>query len=155
VELIPLLLFSPVLVVVAISDLRQMRIPNRLSLIALALFVGSCFVLPMNEISLRLFCAALVFCVGFLLYVFRILGGGDVKMLSATMLFVPSSSLVLFAYVFSASMLAGILFIVILRNLPLRLEENWVSMQENNSLPMGISIALAGILHLLLLAVPF
>lgn len=150
-ELLPLLFVTPVLILAATSDLRYLRIPNRLSIIALVLFVASCALLSLDEIIARVICANVVFGIGFLLFAFGILGGGDVKLLSALMLFIPTSSLLLFGYVFSISMLMGITIIVLCRAAPLQLGANWVSLQNSNTLPMGISIAMAGIVHLILL----
>jgi prepilin peptidase CpaA len=145
-SLAPLVVLSPILVAVAIWDLRFMRIPNALSLIAVALFVISClFSLPVDIVA-RVSVAATVFGLGFVAFCFRMFGGGDVKILSALMLFVPIQSLTLFAYLFSASMLIGILAILGLRRLPQAADHRWKSISASTKFPMGISIALSGIL---------
>ena len=148
---IPLFFVIPLLIAAAASDLRHLRISNKLSIIALVLFAASCVLLPPDEILARVLCAGLVFVLGFILFAFHIVGGGDVKILSALMLFIPSYSVMLFGYVFSASLLVGITVILLLRKMPLGVGANWASVQSDNTLPMGISIALAGVVHLLLL----
>ena len=142
---------APVLLIAAASDLRELRIPNKLSLVALAIFAGCAPLLSVDDILMRLLAAGLVFGVCFLLFALRILAGGDVKLLSVLMLFIPTPSLLLFGYVFSGSMLIGVLLIVFIRKYPIPQVQTWASVQQENALPMGISIALAGLVHLLLL----
>lgn len=142
---LPLLLYLPVLIYVMISDVRRMRIPNWTSVAGLALFVAMIPVLGAYESILRIFAAVAVFVVGFGLYSARMLAGGDVKIMAALMLFVPTGSLVLFAYVFSMSMLVGIVAISLCRKTRLRQTTAWVSLQDAGQMPMGLSIGLAGV----------
>jgi prepilin peptidase CpaA len=145
-SLAPLVMLSPILLAVAYCDLRFMRIPNVLSILAVVLFVISClFSMPVDLLA-RITVAALVFGLGFVAFCLRMFGGGDVKILSALMLFVPMPSLAQFAYLFSASMLIGILAILGLRKLPQAAGHSWKSISGSTKFPMGISIALSGIL---------
>lgn len=146
-ELLPLLLISPLLVVVAYYDLKYMRIPNILSIAVVALFGLSLIIIPPNDLMMRLIVATAVFFIGLLAFGFRILGGGDVKILAALMLLVPVPSLVIFANVLSASLLLGVTFIVMIRQLPEAAQCSYQSISQNVGFPMGISIALAGIVH--------
>lgn len=146
-SLVPLILISPILVAVAYCDLRFMRIPNVLSVLILAIFVTASLIDPPDDLLARIAVAAAVFGLGFTGFCFRMLGGGDVKILSALMLFVPLASLVLFAYIFSAAMLVGIAAILTLRRLPLATDHGWKSISGSTRFPMGVSIALAGIVH--------
>ena len=143
----PLILISPLLLAVAYCDLRFMRIPNLLSLLALAFFLAFALIFPSADFLSKIMAAAAVMLLGFIGFCFRLLGGGDVKILSALMLFVPTQSLMLFAFVFSASLLIGIAAILALRKLPLAAGHRWKSVSGSNKFPMGISIALAGIAH--------
>ncbi len=145
--LIPLLILAPVLLAVAWSDLRHMRIPNTLSIIALVLFVLSAIVLPPPDIVVRVVVAAVVFAIGFAGFSLGLWGGGDVKILAALLLFIPVTTLQLFCYVFSASMLAGICVILGLRRIPAVEGLGWKSVSGSTKFPMGISIATAGLLH--------
>lgn len=146
-SLIPLILTSPILVAVAYCDLRFMRIPNVLSLLILAIFVISSLVNPPVDLLARIFVAAAVFGLGFVAFCARILGGGDVKILAALTLLVPLHSLGIFAYIFSAAMLVGIAAILTLRRLPIAAGHSWKSISGSTRFPMGVSIALAGIVH--------
>ena len=146
-ETLPLLLMLPILVIGAYTDLRDLRIPNELSIFARTLFCCCALFIPIDEVLMRLLAAGLVFVTGFVLFILRFFGGGDVKLLTVLMLFIPSQSLMLYAYVFSASMLIGILLIVHLRKTPFQATETWASVQQANTFPMGISIAMSGIFH--------
>ena len=146
-SLVPLILISPILIAVAYCDLRFMRIPNVLSVLILAIFVTALLIDPPDDLLARLAVAAAVFGLGFTGFCFRMLGGGDVKILSAVMLFVPLHSLGLFAYIFSAALLVGIAAILTLRRLPLATDHRWKSISGSTRFPMGVSIALAGIVH--------
>lgn len=146
-DILPLLLLAPVLVAVAWFDLRYMRIPNYLVAAALVLFVLTLPLLGWGEIGARLAAATLVFAFGASLFAFSLFGGGDVKMMAALMLFVPSSSYTLFAMGFSVAMLAGIAAVVALRQVPFLDRSAWVSLQGHGTFPMGISIAGCGLVH--------
>ncbi|SMY06121.1 prepilin peptidase [Flavimaricola marinus] len=142
--LLPLGLMLPILFCAAYSDLRNLRIPNSLSLLALALFAASLPFLPLQEAGLRILAASVVFVLGFGLFAFGLFGGGDVKLLSCLMLFIPAQSLNLFAYVFSGSMLLGLVAISVWQASPALRRQNWAASREVGKFAMGISIAMAG-----------
>lgn len=146
-QLLPLILLAPLLLYVGYSDLRYMRIPNWLSLLALALFTVTLPVIGLPEAGWRLLAAAIVFCLGFIGFAFRMFGGGDAKFLGALILFIPSQSLTLYAYVFSAAMLVGIGILLAARTLPASRESSWVGIASAGKFPMGISIAMSGLVH--------
>lgn len=152
-ELIPLICVVPVLLFAAVMDVRHLRIPNNLSVVALALFVLTCAVLPLSEVGARIAGATIVFLSGFLLFMVRALGGGDVKLMSALMLFIPSHSWLLFAQLFSVSMLVGIFLVVVLRGRQTEAAPDLAGISTERAFPMGISIAMTGISHLGFLAV--
>lgn len=144
-EYLPLILLAPVLLTVAYFDLRFMRIPDILTLIVLAVFVVTVAVFPPADLWTRVIVAASVFGLGFIGFAFRLIGGGDVKILSALMLVVPTSGIVVFANVFSASMFAGILLVLAIRQVPQINSLGWKSFGGSHKFPMGLSIALAGL----------
>jgi len=98
--LLPLILLSPLLVQVAWSDLRSMRIPNALSLATVALFVLAALIATPGDLMGRCVMAGSVFAIGFAAFCLRIVGAGDVKFLAALILFVPVQLLPLFGIVF-------------------------------------------------------
>lgn len=146
-EYIPLVLVLPFLIAMALEDLRKLRISNRLVLVMIAAFaLSGPILLPLTEIGLRLAAAAMVFALGLTGFILRLWGGGDVKAFSALILFLPSSALILYAYVFSASMLIGISLVLLLRATMGSENSEWSSLKPNSSYPMGVSIAMSGML---------
>ncbi|OYX42317.1 MAG: hypothetical protein B7Z02_12300 [Rhodobacterales bacterium 32-67-9] len=145
--MVPLLLIAPLLVAVAYSDLSRMRIPNALSLVAVAVFGLYALIAPPDDLVLRIAVAGTVFVLGFGAFCLGLFGGGDVKMLSALLLFVPTPTMPLFGFVFSASMLAGIAIVLGLRRLPAAHRLGWKSISGSTGFPMGLSIAMAGLVH--------
>ena len=144
-QLVPLFLLTPVMVAAAYFDLRFMRIPNLLSLIAVAIFVVSTLLFPPADLVLRLVIALLVFALGIVAFAFRLVGGGDVKLLSALMLLVPANGIVVFANVFSASLIAGIILLLAARRIPATRKWGWKSFGGSQRFPMGLSIAMSGL----------
>ena len=145
--LAPLVMLAPVLAAVAYFDLRFMRIPNALSAIAVGVLIISALLFPIPDFPARVVVALLVLFFGIVAFAFRAIGGGDVKILAVLMLFVPVSGLVVFANVFSASMIAGIFLVLAARRIPETSTWGWKSFGGSQKFPMGLSIALAGIAH--------
>lgn len=150
-ELLPLILLSPILLAAGYCDLRYMRIPNVLSLTAIALFILTTPLIAWPELGARTLAALIVLTLGLVAFAVRILGGGDVKLLAALMLFVPSQSYFLFSLCFSVSMLIGVLFILTLRAAPWWNDVDWVAIRSVGTFPMGISIAMSGLAHPILI----
>jgi len=144
-SLIGLIAIAPLLVWAGMSDLRYLRIPNWISLLMIAGFVGLAFWLPAAEIQSRLIVAALAFVIGFILFALGTLGAGDVKMLSALLLFVPSQYLAGFFLLFSIGLAIAIIGIVSARRFYFFQGRGFLSIDSPNVLPMGISIGFAGI----------
>lgn len=143
---LPLAAVLPLLIWAAASDLRHLRIPNWLVLGMAAVFVLTAPLLPLQETGLRLLAAVLVFLLCAALFHWRILAGGDVKMMAAAMLFVPSAVLTGFGWCFSAAMLATVVAAAALRVGRPSAAANWAVVRAPGSLPMGVAIALALVL---------
>ena len=153
-DVLPLVLLTPVLCAVAWSDLRHLRIPNRLVGVALGLFVLCIPLLTGSEVAWRLGAALVVFALGTLAFALRLVGGGDVKMLAALMLFVPSQTWNVFGYGLSLALVAGVLVVLALRAAPVLRNADLAVIRARGKFPMGISLALAGILHAVFIAPP-
>lgn len=68
----------------AFSDFAYFTIPNRLSIAVAGLYPSYVLSAPITtDWQGGLLCAAILFGVGFLMFIFRLAGGGDVKLLSA------------------------------------------------------------------------
>lgn len=144
-DLLGMIVLAPVMVAVALSDLRHMRIPNSLSLIGLGLLVAVALAFPPEDLPARLAVAMIVFTLGFLGFALGLVGGGDVKILSVMLLAVPANALPIYAYVFSASMFVGIAAILALRRVPQVSGWGWKAFGGSTGFPMGLSIALSGL----------
>jgi len=145
-SVLPLLALSPVLVAVAIRDLSQLRIPNSLVLIALFIFAVSCTLLPAGEIAYRCIAAAITFALLLPLFAGRLVGGGDVKMLPALVLFVPPEHWQDFGTLLSISLVVGVIGICGARVATSgRVPTGWLALDRRGTFPMGVSIALSGL----------
>lgn len=146
-SLMPLFLIAPLLMAVIWSDMRYMRIPNTFSLLALAVFIVTAAIMMPADLWWRPVVALIVFGLGFAGFCVGLWGGGDVKFLSVLMLFIPVSTLSIFSYVFSASLLLGIALVLGLRRIPAVNGHGWKSISGSVKFPMGLSIGLAGLAH--------
>ena len=138
------LIIAPILIYAGYCDLRYMRIPNAISLVLVAIFAATQILHPSGDLTNRLVAAAGIFALGYVGFSLRLVGGGDVKFLSALALFVPTDRLLLFANLFSASLLLGVAFIMAAQRSPLA-STGWRSFSSRGRFPMGISIAMAGL----------
>lgn len=81
----------------AFSDFAYFVIPNRLSASIAGLYPSYVLAAPVAvDWQSGLFCAAILFGLGFLLFIFRLAGGGDVKLLCAIGLWAGPSLVVPF-----------------------------------------------------------
>ena len=137
-------LLLPLLAVVAYFDLRYMRIPDRLTLAALALFLLLSPTLSLPELAPRLLVAGTVFSIGVVAFALGLFGGGDVKFLPALLLFVPPAQLALFSFCLSGSILLAIASVTLLRSRAPAQAAQWAFVARPRGLPLGLSFALAG-----------
>ncbi|SDE72833.1 A24 family peptidase [Ruegeria marina] len=146
-EFVPLVFVLPLLFMGAISDMRQQTIPNKIVLGMLAVFALTApLFLPLSEIGYRCIAAGAVFLLGFAGFSFRLWGGGDVKAITLLILFLPSTTLSMYAFAFSLSMFLGMATVLSLRATVGHPESSWVSLRPGTGFPMGVSIALSAVL---------
>ncbi|MDM7981521.1 MAG: prepilin peptidase [Rhizobium sp.] len=141
------------LVLAALTDFLEMKIPNRIpALLAASFFV----VIPfsgfgMIEISWHLAAALMVFAVCFALFAFNVMGGGDAKILTAAALWFGFNTS-LFEFLVYTGYLGGVLTILVML-----LRANWdklatvgVRLPQTfmiaNKIPYAIAIGAAGLL---------
>jgi len=140
------------MILAALSDLFTLTIPNRLSIILIAVFFPLAFLagLPPETILMHLAAGAGILAVGFILFSTGTLGGGDAKLLAAASLWVGVAPLAdFFVYV---ALIGGALALGILlyRRVPdeslagpawaMRLHE------KGHGIPYGIAIAGAALI---------
>src|SRR5690606_21209735 len=97
-QIIPLLfaaVFPVCLLWAALSDALTMTIPNRLNLILAGAFIPFGFLIGLTpaEWGLHLGVGALALIVGMALFAVRALGGGDAKLLAASLLWLASGAI--------------------------------------------------------------
>jgi prepilin peptidase CpaA len=147
------------LLIAAYSDIRTLKIPNTLVL-AIAV-LGIIRLILLNDSIAAIFAigfAALVFLIGFVLFLRGIVGAGDVKLLVATVLVIRYPDLLTFLIrmsIFGALLSVGV--IVLRSYVPLLLGPRVGSFLSTipRSVPYGVAIAAAGIITILLQPVLF
>lgn len=147
---LPILIFAGLLLFAALSDITTMTIPNWVSItlaaafVVLAPFYGVSF--ATIGVNLLLGFGALV--LGFVLFQFRILGGGDAKLIAAAAIWVGLECLLPFAYM--TAIAGGATSIILLmaraRMLPHPYFPEFVNrlLKPGGGLPYGVAIAAGG-----------
>ena len=140
----PLLLLVPLLAAVIHDDLTRLTISNRLVLAVRALAAVTLPFAAPGELAARLLAALAVFGALLVLFARGLMGGGDVKMLPAVVLFVPPEHWSLFALLLSASLLLGVAGVGAARA-AFGGATGWEALDTPGAFPMGVSIGLAGL----------
>lgn len=147
-----LLAFPVCMAFAAANDLFTMTIPNKISLALIAAFVVAAIyaALPVDQIVMHAGIGVAALVVGFALFAFNLVGGGDAKLLAAGALWMGADYAIPFiAYM---TIFGGVLSVVILayrRFVPassLALP-GWAMRLHTNGggIPYGIAIAAAGL----------
>jgi prepilin peptidase CpaA len=110
IDLFTISLFLGLLALAVATDLESMRIPNRICLLIVALY--PCHVLaqaaPVDWLG-AMAVAGAVFLVGLIPFAFRLMGGGDVKLMAAVALWAgPALSIQFLAVTFFLARLSAI-----------------------------------------------
>ncbi|MCA1999090.1 MAG: prepilin peptidase [Hyphomicrobiales bacterium] len=148
-----LLMFFPALMAfAAASDLLTMTIPNRVSLLLIAGFLGMAILtgMPLETLALHVAAGAAVLVVAFAMFAFGWIGGGDAKLAAATALWCGFG--VLLEYLVFASLFGGVLTLLILSwrryLMPAALMRiDWIARLHHHKtgIPYGIALAAAGL----------
>lgn len=130
-------------------DLFTMTIPNRISMLLVAVFFALAPVsgLPLATIASHVGAGALVLVVTFAMFTRGWLGGGDAKLLAATSLWLGFEHLM--PYLLLASLIGGLLALVLIsyRNLmpPIwAMRQDWAMRLHDRQTGIPYGIALAG-----------
>ncbi|AKK20026.1 prepilin peptidase [Candidatus Liberibacter africanus] len=141
------------LILAALTDLFEALIPNRVSIVMMSSFILIAFWEGMayHLIALHLLVGLLVFIVCFVLFIFNIMGGGDVKLLTATSIWF-GWTISLLNFVFYVAILGGVLSIGILL---IRMINGYSSLfyavipksfLMKGKIPYGIAISIGGLI---------
>ncbi|MGR3465566.1 A24 family peptidase [Limimaricola sp.] len=143
---LPLILAAPLMAMMIWTDLRHMRIPNRLVGAVALLGLGCAAFGLLPDLLPRLVAGGAVFVIGLGLFAIGAMGGGDVKMLAVLVPLVPPEALPAFGVLLSVTMLAGVLLLTGVRRVAGGPESSWVSLQARGRYPLGLSIAAAAMI---------
>ena len=149
-----LLAAAPVAIWAAMTDLREMRIPNRAVYALVAAFaVIGVLALPLEVWLWRWAHLGVVLVVGFLMNMLRLMGAGDAKFAAAMAPFVALGDVAAFALILAAVLLATFIAQRLARAMPVarRLAPGWASW-ERREFPMGVALGPALIIYLALAA---
>jgi prepilin peptidase CpaA len=152
-ETATLLFFPTLMVFAAFSDLLTMTISNRVSIALAILFIVLAVAsgLSAAEISWHLASGISILVLGFGLFAFGWIGGGDAKLAAATAIWLGFDHLGEYAFV--ASLLGGMLTLLILGlrhwpGLAISTNQAWIKRlhEPDTGIPYGIALASAGLL---------
>ena len=149
-----LLFLYPALVILGgVYDLATMKIPNWISIALVGIFIPIALIAGLSwqdgAISLAMGFVALV--IGIVLFALRILGGGDAKLLAASIVWVGMSGLVPFLAITALAGGALSLALLVARKwvplMPVSLP-SWLQrlMQPKGDIPYGVAIAAGAVL---------
>lgn len=128
-------------------DLKFMRLPNLLVLMLVVVFAATvAWTLPLAVLGVRVGVGLAVLVLGAMANAAKLLGGGDVKVLAALVLFYPREQLLAFAFTLCICMIVGIVALVMLRRILRGKGATWRGLQEGARYPMGLSIGAAGLI---------
>lgn len=148
----------PICIWVAVSDLREMRIPNVsvLALLGVFLVVGlaqvAMDVMAFSTWYMRLLQLVIVLIAGFLISSFGPVGAGDAKFAAAMAPFVAPGDYTLFLTIFAAVLIGSWLTHRGAGMVPAvrRATETWESWDRGKLFPMGVALAGALVVYLAL-----
>lgn len=141
----------PICVWVAMTDLREMRIPNVAVLALFAVFVGAgLVVLPLNEFGFRLLQLLVVLIAGFVITSLGMAGAGDSKFAAALAPFVAPGDYLFFLLLFSLVLIGAWIFHRGAGRVPAvrRATADWASWEAGKLFPMGVALAGALVIYL-------
>ncbi len=142
-DAVSLLVLLGLCAVAAWTDLRGMRIPNRLCLAGLAVFVLLTPFLGWAEVADRLWLAVPTFGICFAMFALGLIGGGDAKFFPVMMLFVPPGLLQGFLMSLSAGIALALAGLWLARRHPRAATSSWQGLRERRRFPMGVACLLS------------
>jgi len=144
----------PVCVLVAYTDLKSMKIPNRAVVYMVLVFaIGGVVLFPFDEYLWRWLHLVVVLAAGVALNAAGALGAGDAKFMAAAAPFVALGDLALVFWLLAATSMAGFAAHRLARMTPVReLAPEWESWHQRRRFPMGYPLGAALSVYLILKA---
>lgn len=141
----------PICIWVALSDLRQMRIPNMAVLALTGVFlVTGLFALPMDAYLWRLAALGVVLLAGFVITSLGLVGAGDSKFAAAMAPFIAPGDYLFFLALFSLVLIGSWITHRSAGRVPAvrRATAHWSSWEQGKLFPMGVALAGSLIIYL-------
>lgn len=147
-----LLIATPPALAVAISDLRTMTIPNKLTGAVAILFLGLVFfALPLEAALWRLAGGAVVLAAGFGLFLAGMIGGGDAKAAAAFAPMIAPGDAGAALLLLALSALVGLVALALLKRTALA-RGDWAVWSAGRRFPYGVALSMALVAYLALAA---
>jgi len=131
----------------AVKDTLSLKITNGLNLTIVLLFIPAAFAAQIGwaAAGAHLLAGLIAFVVSYLFFSFRLLGGGDAKMIPAVILWIGPAGWIYF--VFGMALSGGALAVTVLlarRAVPVELAPGFAEkiMSKENGIPYGVAIAI-------------
>jgi prepilin peptidase CpaA len=141
----------PICVWVALTDLRQMRIPNVAVLALVAVFLGAgLMVMPLGDYGFRLLQLVVVLIAGFIITSLGLAGAGDSKFAAAMAPFIAPGDYLFFLMLFSLVLIGSWITHRGAGRVPAvrRATAEWASWESGKLFPMGVALAGALVIYL-------
>ena len=151
-DIMILVIFPAAMIYAAVSDIATMTISNWISLVLIAIFPVLAYAsgMPLPDIGWHFAAGGLMLAVGFALFAFNFLGGGDAKLLAAAALWFGWNDL--FTLLMVTALFGGPLCILLMffRRIPLPewlRTIGWVDRLHSptSGVPYGVAICAAGL----------
>lgn len=141
----------PLMLVVIVSDLKRMKIPNAVVLAVIVLFlVTGIWGLPLDVFAWRIAHGVIALVLGFLL--FSVGGGhvgaGDLKLIAALTPFVPGAHLATVLFLFAVAAFALLIAHQVVRIATRRRETGWKAFDQAVYLPAGVALGVTMIAYM-------
>ena len=147
-HLVPPAIFAALMATAAVEDLRRLVIPNQLIVALLILWPAQLAAEPAfapSAVVAAVACAAAVFCAGALLFSRGLIGGGDVKLLSAAALWAGAGAVP--ALLILTALFGGVLSLLLLTSHGMQLgTARGGGATARPPVPYGVAIAAAALL---------
>jgi prepilin peptidase CpaA len=146
------LVFPIAMIVAGLTDLFTFKIPNKISIVLAATFLLWALVIqmPLQRFGLHLAVGAAVLVVGFVLFSYGIIGGGDAKLLASGGLWIGHSEIL--SFIFLTGLIGGLLALVLVsyRTIvppPFLVRQAWAMRlhEKQGGMPYGVAIAVAAL----------
>lgn len=154
-EMIALAAFAGLVVYAACSDMARLIIPNWVSIALAAIFPIAALIAgaPLMNIGLHLLFGFGVLALGFVLFQFNIIGGGDAKLLAAVSIWTGMTAFM--PFIFWTAIAGGVMALALLtarQLLPVGTYPAFVDhlLKKQNGIPYGVAIMVGA-----LMAIPF